>query len=190
MLDRLVGNWVYGGVLAGLLLLLLLPVLTTGWSTAETLTFLCLPAYMLHQYEEHDDDRFRRFVNAEIGGGVEVLTPLDVFVINIVGVWAVLAAVIALTNLAGAGWGVLAAYLLLVNALVHVGPALAMRKPNPGLFTAVALFLPLGLALLRVEWPIASPIQQACGAALAVALHAAIIIHVKRALRAQRRPGV
>lgn len=190
MLNRLIAGWVYGGALAGVLLLLLAPVLVTGWSTVEILTFMCLPAYMIHQYEEHDDDRFRSFVNTKMADGVEALSRFDVFVINIVGVWGVLAGVLMLTRSVDAGWSVLAAYLLLVNALVHVGPALAMRAVNPGIFTAIALFLPLGSALLVLAWPIASAVQQLCGAALAVAIHALIVVHVKSALHAGSRRSI
>ncbi len=89
MLNRLCANWVYGGFLAGLMLLALTPVLASGWSLALLLIWLQLQVYMLHQYEEHDNDRFRQNVNATIGGGKEVLTRFDAFVINIVGVWGV-----------------------------------------------------------------------------------------------------
>jgi hypothetical protein len=183
MLGRLYAGWVYGGVLAGLLLLALMPVLTEGWPKVAVLTFATLPVYMLHQYEEHDDDRFRLFVNRFIGHGVEALTLRDVFVINIVGVWAVLGAVIAATRLAGTGWGVAAAYLVLVNAAAHIGQGVAMRRYNPGLASAVLLFGPLGLWLLGVAWPVATPVQQVFGLLLAIGLHALIIIHVQRALR-------
>ena len=40
MLRRLVDNWVYGGFLAGLLLLVLTPVLARDWPLALTLVFL------------------------------------------------------------------------------------------------------------------------------------------------------
>jgi hypothetical protein len=87
MFKRIIDHWVYGGFLAGVLLLLLAPLLTAAWSTALTATFLHLPFYMLHQYEEHDDDRFRRFFNQTIGKGQEVLSREAVFVTNVPGVW-------------------------------------------------------------------------------------------------------
>ncbi len=91
MIARLFSSWVYGGALAGVLLLVLFPLLTAGWVETLWLTFLFLPLYMLHQYEEHDADRFRLFFNTTIGGGREVLTPAAVFVVNVPGVWAVIA---------------------------------------------------------------------------------------------------
>src|SRR5579871_822573 len=181
MFGRLISNWVYGGFLAGLLLLLLAPVLVHSWSAPLVCTFLCLPVYMVHQYEEHDNDRFRQFVNRQIGRG-EVLSPLAVFVINVPGVWGVIGISLALAMTAGVGFGLIAAYLLVVNGMIHVIHALIKRRYNPGLGTALTLFLPLG------GYGIAA-IQQAGGGTAvmyivsvgsAVAIHAAIIIHVFR----------
>lgn len=70
MLQRLISYWVYGGVLAGVLLLALSPLLLAGWSMSLAATFLLLPAYMIHQYEEHDRDRFRLLLNETIGKGL------------------------------------------------------------------------------------------------------------------------
>jgi hypothetical protein len=142
---------------------------------------------MLHQYEEHDADRFRQFVNTVIGKGREVLTVPDVFVINIVGVWAVLAATFWLVHLAGPGtgpgWGLIAVWLILINAAAHIGQAIALRRYNPGLLTAILLFLPLGLVTLRTLAPLATIVQQAASLAFAIALHALIILRVRAALR-------
>lgn len=178
--DRLADNWVYGGALAGVMLLCLTPALTAGWPAADVLIFLTLPVYMIHQYEEHDADRFRHFMNATMAGGREAMTRRAVFVINVFGVWAPLALCVALTRSGGPGFGVFAGWLLLVNALLHAAPALRMRRYNPGLVTALLLFLPLGAAVLASAWALASPAQVWTGLALAIALHAAIIIHMKR----------
>ncbi len=67
-------------------------------------------------------------------------------------------------RLADGGWGVVAAWLLLVNALGHLGQALALRRPNPGLWTGLALFLPLGQAILWALWPETAPAQHLAGA--------------------------
>jgi len=181
MFGRLIANWVYGGFLAGLLLLLLSPILVHAWPAALVATFLCLPVYMVHQYEEHDNDRFRRFVNQQIGRG-EVLSSLAVFVINVPGVWGIIGLSVALAATVRVGFGLIAAYLVVVNGAIHVIHAAIKRGYNPGLGTAIALFLPLG------GYGIAA-IQHACdgtavmhvvGAGTAIAIHAAIIVHVFR----------
>lgn len=178
-LERIEASWVYGGLLAGLLLLALAPLLVAGWSRPA---FLALPAYMLHQFEEHDGDRFRLFVNRVLGHGREVLTVSAVFWINLLGVWALLAACLWLVHLAGAGWAALAGWLLVVNALLHVGQGIALRRYNPGLLTAVVLFLPLGALTLAAAWPVGTGMLFWLSLAIAVALHLAILAHVRQAL--------
>jgi hypothetical protein len=181
MFDRLIANWVYGGFLAGLMLLLLAPVLVGGWSAALVATFLCLPAYMLHQYEEHDNDRFRLFVNRQIGRG-EVLTPLAVFVINVPGVWGIIAISLALAVTVRVGLGLMAAYLVVVNGAIHVIHAAIKQGYNPGLGTAIVLFLPLGgygLAAIQHAGD-GTALMHMVGAGTAIAIHAAIIVHVFR----------
>ncbi len=179
MLGRLEQHWVYGGLLAGLLLLGMMPVLTAGWPVVDRLTYAVLPIYMLHQWEEHDDDRFRRFVNARIGGGAEVLSPAFVFVVNIVGVWVVSAVMIALARLVASGFGVVGAYLLLVNAMLHIVQGIGMRVYNPGLLTAVALFVPLGIALMVAVLPVTTAVHHVVGLVVVLVVHAVIIRHIR-----------
>lgn len=150
MLSRLRDHWVYGGFLAALLLLVLTPVLSADWSTPLLLVWLQLPVYMLHQFDEHDADRFRHGVNQSVGGGREVLSRLDVAVINIAGVWGLDALVFSLAARVDLGVGLMAVYLSLVNGLAHLGQAIVLRRSNPGLWTSVLLFLPLGVTTLVV----------------------------------------
>lgn len=178
MLARLQRNWVYGGFLAGLVLLALTPLLLGGWDRAAVLAFLALPVYMLHQYEEHDDDRFHRFVVVHLGKGRDVLPTPDIFLVNVVGVWAVMVAVLWLARRADPGFGVIAGYLLLVNAAVHIAAAAALRLYNPGLVTGVVLFVPLGVAILATS-PAGIGLHL-LGLVLVVGLHAAIVVSARR----------
>ena len=182
MVNRLIVNWVYGGFLAGVLLLALTPILTHSWPVPLVCTFLCLPIYMLHQYEEHDNDRFRRFVNEAMGKGREVLSPAAVFVINVPGVWGVIGISLALAATVNIGFGLIAAYLVVVNGIVHVAHAIIFRTYNPGLGTAIGMFLPLGgygiMAIQQAGGGTAA--MHATGVAAAIGIHAAIIAHVAR----------
>ena len=174
LLSRLAENWVYGGVLAAPIPLILLPFLDI--SAPGQGVVLALVVYMLHQYEEHDDDRFRRFVNVLFGPARRGLTSLDVMLINVIGVWALLLATLVLTERVAPGWAAIAACLLAVNGLAHVGQGLALRRYNPGLMTAVVLFLPLAAILFSRIAGVASVAQHLASAGLIVALHAAILI--------------
>jgi hypothetical protein len=186
-LERLTAHWVYGGTIAGLLLLCLTPFLAKGWSVYEMLVFLALPIYMIHQYEEHDGDRFRDFINTEIGHGREALSLSDVFIANVVGVWVTLGIAFALTMSGMQSAGLFAGFLLLVNAVVHIVPTIATRRYNPGLVTAVLVFIPLGAAILANSWSQSSWGDQLAGFGCAFLIHAAIVARVKQRLAVPMR---
>jgi hypothetical protein len=177
MFGRLIDNWVYGGFLAGLLMLFLTPILVHSWPVPLVATFLCLPAYMIHQYEEHDNDRFRLYVNQKIGR--DALSPLAVFVINVPGVWGTVGISLALAASMRVGFGLIAMYLLVLNGTIHVIQAVIAREYNPGLGTA-ALFLPLGgygIAYIQQAGG-GSLLMHLTGALVAIGIHVAIIVHV------------
>jgi hypothetical protein len=78
------------------------------------------------------------------------------------------------------GFGLIAVYLVLVNAAVHLGAFAVLRRYNPGLVTAVAGFLPVGIwALLRVSAAGAAVADHALGLVCALVIHAAIVAHVR-----------
>ena len=181
---RLQENWVYGGTLSGVVLLALSPLLTADWTWGERFVFLALPVYMLHQLEEHDGDRFRAFVNEVIGKGRDVLSVPAVFAINVVGVWGGMVLTLWLMRSLSVGWGLIGVYLLLVNAVLHIVQALALRRSNPGLWTAILLFLPLGLMAFSQIAAQASTAQHAVSLALVLALHGTIVAGVRRRLAA------
>lgn len=189
MAERLIACWVYGGALAGLLLLLLSPLLLASWPAAVAATFLLLPAYMLHQYEEHDGDRFRLFFNATVGQGSDLLSPLAVFLINVPGVWGVMVLALYGAVFFDLGWALIAVYLVLVNAMVHIAHGVAFRSYNPGLWTAGVVFLPLGLTTLYLlhEAGARALSSHAGSLVFAVASHAAILLLLRRKLTLLRR---
>lgn len=177
-------NWPAAAAFCGAALLLLAPVIWAVAGPAIFWIYLQLPLYMVHQLEEHAGDRFRQFTNEVIGGGVEVLSRRATFVINSVGVWGIDLLALYLAVFISPGWGLMAVYLPLVNSLGHIGQAILLRRYNPGLITSVILFLPLaGTALLVVSRDAPAGLaMQAAGLATALAVHAAIIVHVKRQL--------
>jgi hypothetical protein len=88
-MDWFTRNWMYAGLVAGLFLLALVPLLVGAWSLPLLLVYLQLPICLLHQVEEHHGDRFRQFVNDNIAGGLPALTTPAVVFINVPGVWGV-----------------------------------------------------------------------------------------------------
>ncbi|MGI4827051.1 MAG: HXXEE domain-containing protein [Janthinobacterium lividum] len=179
-------NWPYAGLVAGCFYLAMLPLLrpvhTGFWSEADLLLYLQLPIYILHQLEEHFHDRFRRYINRQLANGLEVLTPDSVTVINVVGIWCVDLFAIYAAGFGHRQWGLVAFYLALVNVLVHVAGALRLRQYNPGLVTALFLLLPasaLGAWLYSRQYALSlRPHLESL--LFAVALHAAMVVHVLR----------
>jgi hypothetical protein len=191
MINRLISYWVYGGFLAAFLLLALTPLFTRFWDLPLILVYLQLPVYMLHQLEEHDDDRFRRFIKHLIGGGRDVLSKGAVFVINVPGVWGVNLLSILLAFSVHLGFGLIGVYLTLVNGLVHVAQAIRLRSYNPGLVSALVLFIPVGgfaLAyVIRTESVTVG--YHLLGLGSAILIHVAIIAWVGLNLFRLRSPN-
>jgi hypothetical protein len=181
-------NWMYAGLVAALVLLALLPVVIMVFAPVVLLVFVQLPAYMIHQVEEHAGDRFRCFVNARIGGGREVLSTPAVVAINVPGVWFIYLAVLYLLP-TDVGAALIGTYLMLVNAVLHIAAAVVQRCYNPGLWTAMVIFLPLGSWSLAALWNLPAS-DHAIGLAVAAAVHGLIVGYVRiRAARLTRALG-
>ncbi|MEM6891838.1 MAG: HXXEE domain-containing protein, partial [Pseudomonadota bacterium] len=76
-------------------------------------------------------------------------------------------------------WGVVAAYLLLTNGFVHIAWGIKFRTYNPGLWTAIFLFVPCAVWIFRV---VSAPAWiHAIAAFLVIVLHAAIMVLARRA---------
>ncbi|MGF1582327.1 MAG: HXXEE domain-containing protein [Gemmataceae bacterium] len=185
MYARLKQNWVYGGFLSAFVLFGLVIVLLRDSSLAFVLVYLHLPIYQLHQYEEHDDDRFRKFINEVFGNGRDIMTVDAVFIINIGAVWALYTAVIIASALYDIGLGLVLVYTTLLNGIAHLGQGLAFRKYNPGLGTSLLLFLPVSSFAL---WSVSQAqgvgvLHHLVGVLVGVIVHVVIVVYVVRRLR-------
>ncbi|WP_373504149.1 HXXEE domain-containing protein [Aestuariivirga sp.] len=185
--DWLAARWVAGALFMALCLLAILPMLMNAWPPALLLIFLHAPIYMLHQVEEHGRDRFRTYVNQKVFGGVEALTTDAVLWINIPCVWGLTLVALYAAWLVAPGWGLMAPYLVIINAVTHLANAIKRREYNPGLLTSIFLFLPLGLATL---YAIAGTMQQTvfalCVALLVHVMIVVTVLHHARQLRSVR----
>jgi hypothetical protein len=173
--------WLAAALCMAILLALLIPILAQQWPSAWLLIFAMLPAYMFHQVEEHTGDRFRVFVNQHVFHGVEALSPLAVLWINLPGVWGIGLISIYAASFLSIGWGLSIVYLVLVNAVAHIVAAILWREYNPGLWTALILFVPLGtVALVQIaRVPGVERIHHSVGITVAIGIHAAIVIYTR-----------
>lgn len=142
-------HWSRAGLPLAAGLFLTTPLVRRGVARPALLTYLQLPVYMLHQYEEHGHGAFKRDVNALVPPTVGHLTDGAIFWINMLGVWGADGLVTALAATGRPRAGLLAPYLAVTNGAIHIGVALKQRRYNPGLGTALALFLPFGASSIR-----------------------------------------
>tara|TARA_B100000378_G_scaffold181297_1_gene146630 strand:+ start:1301 stop:1900 length:600 start_codon:yes stop_codon:yes gene_type:complete len=177
MVDWLAKRWVSSALFMACGFVALAPAITLAFSGFMVLLYLHLPAYMFHQVEEHTGDRFRRFANERMFGGKNVLRPVDVIVVNLPVVWGVNLFAFYAALLLSPGASLVAPYLLLVNAVLHIVTTLRLRCYNPGLVTAIVLFLPLSIATLAsaCATPGITILDHAIGLAAALAIHLAIM---------------
>ncbi len=177
-----VAQWSRAALPGAVIILALLPLLATDENRPLILLVTLLPLYMIHQYEEHAHGRFMAFFNRVIGHGYDVLTPRGIFWINIAGVWALFLATFYLARFVALGFALVPIYLTLVNALLHIGPGLRLRGYNPGLGTALVLFVPWGgYLLVSFNGLIADRLlANAIGLVAAIAVHVVVIVFALR----------
>lgn len=158
-----------------------------------------LIVYLVHQFEEHGVDLFgrsyflityARSLIGEIGAASGfILTPLAIYRTNTLFVWLpFLAAVWGHRRFI---WpGLAAGGLVLTNAMLHIGIALWAREYNPGVGSAIVLFLPIAFLYFRfvrrhcgIGW------QGIVGGVLfGAAEHALLFLRIRFNLGAPMRP--
>ena len=183
--DWFIGNWAKASLPLAIILFLISPFVYRGIGLAATLVFLTLPFYMLHQYEEHAGGQFKAFVNKTVGRGHEVLSDRAIFRVNVLFVWLGTLVVLYLCVYVSIVWGLFAGYLLAFNGIVHIITSIRMRRYNPGLWTSLFVFVPLGIYIIYV-------INKESGAGwlynvlflvVTILLHSMILINVRRQRR-------
>jgi hypothetical protein len=153
-------GWPWIGLGAAGLLLVLLATnalrsdrSVTRWRDMVWLTWAVVLAYLLHQFEEHGIDAqgrayaFRGFMCAEIGFADPGSCPVPIAFITTVNIAAVWIAG-PISALLASRWPVIGLSFFAIpagNLFAHLIPAVLAQSYNPGLLTALVLFLPLSL---------------------------------------------
>lgn len=170
--DFLIQHWMKVGTFMAPFLVLV----ASGFSTSErfvnaqSISLALLVAYILHQFEEHWVDvygrsfAFKPYLNEFLSGLLghtqvqELMSDTSVFVINTSLVWLVGA--LAVWRGDGHIFAALCmAAIVVVNAMSHIGAGLMSGSYNPGLLTAVLVFLPVGIGayVLLGRSPVVTP---------------------------------
>lgn len=183
--DWFFGNWAKASLPLAIVLFLITPFVYQGIGLAATLVFLTLPFYMLHQYEEHAGGQFKAFVNKVIGRGREIMTDEAIFRVNVLVVWLGTLVVLYLCVYVSIIWGLLSGYLVAVNGIVHIFSSIRLRRYNPGLWTSVFVFLPLGIYiiyLITTEYG-AGWLYNVIALVVTILLHGMLMVNMRRRVR-------
>jgi hypothetical protein len=136
-----------------------------------------LVIYMLHQIEEHLwPGGFRQFTNARVFESGRDDWPVDpggVALVNIGYVWLPVAAA-ALFPGALRWLGLAWVALTLINAVTHIVTSIRFRCYNPGLVTAIVLFVPFTV------WVLASEVSRGLlsGGEVALLVLLGVLLHI------------
>jgi len=164
--DFLIENWMKIGIYVAPFILFIFFSCRTEqtvavFSDTKLISVVLLVAYIIHQFEEHWIDisgnqyAFYEYFNTLFLGvlGVQdssviILSREAIFVINTSLVWLV--GIIAIWRSPKQLFPVLAMNgIVLVNAISHIFPGILKQSYNPGLLTAIVIFLPMAIAFYR-----------------------------------------
>lgn len=159
--NFLIENWMKVGIYVVPFLLFMFFSCTTEISQVKLMSVLMLVAYIIHQYEEHwvdllgnqyafygyINELFLDVLNAE-NTNIILLSRKSIFFINTSLVWLI--GTIAIWRSPGHLFPSLAmAGIILVNAVTHIMAGILKQSYNPGLLTAIVIFIPLAIAFYR-----------------------------------------
>lgn len=161
-----------------------------------TAAWLLMLAYLVHQFEEHGIDltgrtyHFITYANGALAelypdGGLR-LTELSIYRINTLLVWVPF--LLAIWAGRRFPWvGLAAAGLMLTNSGLHIFQTFTRGEYNPGLATAVVLFLPISLNYFSVSRRYAGTgiLSAIAAVAFGIAAHAALPFVIEEAAAAE-----
>jgi hypothetical protein len=175
-------GWARMSLPFAVLVLCSLPIFLTANNLSLILLYTLLPVYMIHQYEEHAHGRFVDFFNSTIGKEYDVLTKVSAFWINILEVWVLFIVSFYLAKYVAIGVAFVPVYATIFNGFTHAIASIVLRRYNPGLYTALVLFLPWGIFLLIYFNAItrSSLLFNGVGLLVGILLHAIIVVYALR----------
>jgi len=187
--DWIILNWSRTTLPIVMILLFLSPVLFIKLGSTLFFVFLQLPIYMIHQFEEHSQNKFKIYIDKLMGKGTEALTFKDIFYINILFVWVLDIIALYLALYVHIGFGLIAAYIPVINGISHIGMGIKGRKYNPGLWSSIFLFLPVGSysILLLTQNSDVKPIHHIIAFIVTLVVHGLIMIRMKMNIRKIRQ---
>jgi hypothetical protein len=174
-------NWPRVGIIVAVFSLIFLffyPSMVIG--SIDWLYWLCIPMYMIHQFEEYVyPGGFQREINQILSIGdstTEILTSKDTFFINIIFIW-VLTPVLIILGYFSVIFPIVMITIVGVNGTTHLIASIRFRKYNAGLILSLVFNLPLSIYILvTLSITSATWLQLLVGVLVGIILHGALFI--------------
>jgi len=174
-------NWLYNNlaklsIFLAIIITILIYIFIKPYNFLLFLIWIQLPVYLLHQFEEHNWNGFKNYINRNVFKVKEVDFPLNdkiIFWVNIPIVWILIPIFSVLSSL-NVMFGLWIPYFAIFNSLTHVIVSVLNREYNPGLFVSLILGIPVGIYALIIFYSnIPVPILIS-----ALSIFFAILLHV------------
>lgn len=152
MINWLYDNWAKLSLFLAIIATVFIYIFINPYNLLLFLIWIQLPIYLLHQFEEHNWNGFKNYVNKTVFKVKEGNFPLNdkiIFWVNIPIVW-VLMPIFSVLSSVNIIFGLWIPYLAVFNSLTHVIVSVRNREYNPGLLVSSILGIPAGIYALII----------------------------------------
>lgn len=152
MVNWLYNNWAKLSLFLAIIVTVLIYIFINPSNILLFLIWMQLPVYLLHQFEEHNWNGFKNYVNRNVFKVKEGDFPLNdkiIFWVNIPIVWILIPIFSGLSHL-NLMFGLWIPYFAVFNSLTHVIVSVRNREYNPGLLVSLILGIPVGIYALII----------------------------------------
>lgn len=152
MIDWLYNNWAKLSIFLAIIITILIYIFIKPYNFLLFLIWIQLPVYLLHQFEEHNWNGFKNYINRNVFKVEEGDFPLNdkiIFWVNIPIVWILIPVFLVLSSL-NIMFGLWIPYFAIFNSLTHVIVSVRNREYNPGLIVSLILGIPVGIYALII----------------------------------------
>lgn len=152
MINWLYNNWAKLSIFLAIIITAVIYIFIRPYNFLLFLIWIQLPIYLLHQFEEHNWNGFKNYINRNVFKVTEGDFPLNdkiIFWINIPVVWILIPIFSGLSSL-NIMFGLWIPYFAVINSLTHVIVSVRNREYNPGLIVSLILGIPVGIYTLII----------------------------------------
>jgi hypothetical protein len=152
MISWLYTNWAKLSLFLAVIVTVLIYIFINPHNLLLFLIWIQFPIYLLHQFEEHNWNGFKNYINRNVFKVKEGDFPLNdkiIFWVNIPIVWILIPIFSGLSS-ANIMFGLWIPYFAVFNSLSHLIVSLRNREYNPGLLVSLILGIPVGIYALII----------------------------------------